>query len=154
MRVGARRGLQAAAAFVAMEPVAYAAHRWVMHGPGIGWHESHHRPRSGPFERNDLYPVTFGALTFAAMAVGAAEPRARALLAVGAGITAYGAAYALVHDGLVHRRIPGVHQASRRWPTAARVARAHRRHHVDRAEPYGMLVPLGAAWREAASPCA
>jgi beta-carotene 3-hydroxylase len=150
VRAGPRRAVQAAVAFAAMEPVAYAAHRWLMHGPGIGWHESHHRPRRGPFERNDLYPVTFGALTVTAMAIGAARPGARSLLAVGAGVTAYGAAYGLVHDGLVHRRIPAVHQLTSRWPAAGRLARAHRRHHADRGEPFGMLLPLGAAWREAA----
>ena len=32
---------------VAMEAVAYAAHRWVMHGPGWFLHKSHHRPRDG-----------------------------------------------------------------------------------------------------------
>ena len=35
-----------AAAFVAMEGVSYAGHRWVMHGPGMGWHRSHHAPPS------------------------------------------------------------------------------------------------------------
>jgi beta-carotene 3-hydroxylase len=150
VRAAPRRVLQATAAFVAMEPFAYAAHRWVMHGPGIGWHESHHRARRGRLERNDLYPLTFGALTVAGMALGAARPRARSLLAVGAGVTAYGAAYALVHDGLVHRRVPGIHRLTTRWPVAGRLARAHLRHHAGRGEPFGMLAPLGRAWREAA----
>jgi beta-carotene 3-hydroxylase len=151
MRPLARSALQAGLAFVAMEPVAYAAHRWLMHGPGQAWHESHHTPRRGLFERNDLYPVTFGTLTVAAMAAGARWERARPLLAVGAGVTAYGAAYAVVHDGIVHRRLPGVSRLARRSALAQRLARAHRRHHVGSAEPFGMLVPLGRAWREAAA---
>ena len=49
----------AVVAFVAMEGVSYVAHRWVMHGPGMGWHGSHHAPATGRFERNDLFPLTF-----------------------------------------------------------------------------------------------
>ena len=41
----------------AMEGVAYAAHRWVMHGWGWFLHKSHHEPRTGAFELNDLYDV-------------------------------------------------------------------------------------------------
>ena len=37
------------ATVIAMEGVAYVAHRWVMHGPGWFLHESHHRPRDGRF---------------------------------------------------------------------------------------------------------
>jgi beta-carotene 3-hydroxylase len=36
---------------VVMEGVAWAAHRYVMHGWGWGWHRSHHEPHDGPFER-------------------------------------------------------------------------------------------------------
>ena len=151
MKPAARSAVQAGVAFVAMEPVAYAAHRWLMHGPGSGWHESHHTPRRGLVERNDLYPLTFGTATFFAMAAGARWARLRPLLAVGAGVTAYGAAYAVVHDGIVHRRMPLVARLARRSALAQRLARAHRRHHVDSAEPFGMLLPLGQAWRDAAA---
>ena len=152
MRVATRYGLQAAAAFLVMEPVAYAAHRWIMHGPGLGWHESHHVPRTTLLEKNDLYPVTFAAGTVTAMALGARYPKLRSLLAVGAGVTAYGATYAFVHDGVVHRRVPGGAVVARRSALARRLSRAHRRHHVASGEPFGMLVPLGEAWRESARP--
>ena len=150
MRAAVRYLVQAVVAFLAMEPVAYAAHRWVMHGPGEAWHESHHEPREGLFEKNDLYPVVFAAGTVSAMAAGARFARLRPLLAVGAGVTAYGAAYAFVHDGVVHRRLPGGAAVAQRSVLARRLARAHRRHHVAAGEPFGMLVPLGAAWRESA----
>ena len=42
-----------------MEGFAYVMHRWVMHGPGWFLHASHHRPRTGFFEANDLYFVIF-----------------------------------------------------------------------------------------------
>ena len=38
----------------AMEGFAYVMHRWVMHGPGWFLHASHHRPRLGFWEANDL----------------------------------------------------------------------------------------------------
>ena len=47
------------ATVLAMEIFAYAAHRWVMHGPGWFLHASHHRPRAGNWEWNDLYAVIF-----------------------------------------------------------------------------------------------
>lgn len=126
-------------AFLAMEPVAYAAHRWVMHGPGWGWHRSHHRRRRGTFERNDRYPVTFATTTVAAMAVGAAVARLRWLLPVGAGVSAYGAAYAYVHDVHIHGRVPAIDVDS---AVLDRLARAHEQHHRGGGEPYGMLVPV------------
>lgn len=131
--------LRAAAAFAAMEPVAYAAHRWLMHGPGWGWHASHHRRRTTTFERNDLFPLTFATGTVSAMALGTVVPRLRWLWDVGAGVTAYGAAYAFVHDVHVHRRAGGLHLSSRRFDG---LADAHALHHRFGGEPYGMLLPV------------
>ena len=61
-----------------MEGVAYVAHRWVMHGFGWFLHESHHRPRTGNWELNDLYAVIF-ALPSITMLLGGV--RASALVA-------------------------------------------------------------------------
>lgn len=47
------------ATMIAMEGFAYVMHRWVMHGPGWFLHASHHRPRAGRWELNDLYAVIF-----------------------------------------------------------------------------------------------
>ena len=47
-----------------MEGFAYAAHRWVMHGPGWFLHESHHRARHGNWELNDLYAAIFAVPSF------------------------------------------------------------------------------------------
>lgn len=43
--------------FILMEGVAWWSHRYVMHGRGWIWHRSHHEPRTGVFEANDLYAV-------------------------------------------------------------------------------------------------
>jgi len=110
----------------AMELVAFAVHKYVMHGFGWGWHRSHHEPRSGWFEKNDLYALVFGAMSLVLFGVAAdAWPL---LWWVGAGMAAYGLLYALVHDGLVHRRFPFA--GTPRGGYLKRLVQAHRLHHA------------------------
>ena len=127
-------------AFVAMEPITYAVHRWVMHGPGRRIHVSHHRARAGRFEANDLYPVAFAAVVGAGLVVGFNVDGWGVLVPIGVGVTAYGAVYAAVHDGYIHGRLAVL----ARWPGRgrARLAEAHRLHHRYNGEPYGMLLPV------------
>jgi beta-carotene 3-hydroxylase len=131
--------LVAGVVFLLMEPVTYLVHRYVMHGPGMGWHASHHGPRRGRFERNDLFPVCFASITIAVMAVGAAFPALAVLLPIGAGITAYGVTYLFVHDVYAHRRLG---RRIVRSSTLDRLASAHRIHHQHGEEPYGFLLPV------------
>jgi len=115
-----------ALSFAGMELVAALVHRFLMHGPGWGWHRSHHRPRRGLFEANDLYAVAFAAIAVALFTAGArGQPW---LWWIGAGMTAYGLTYALVHDGLVHRRFPGLPTPRRGY--LKRLVQAHRLHHA------------------------
>ncbi|MGE1081524.1 sterol desaturase family protein [Pseudomonas shirazensis] len=88
----------------AMEGVAYLAHKYIMHGFGWGWHRSHHEPRHGVFEKNDLYAVVFAGLAITLIALGTAGWYP--LQWIGAGMTGYGLLYFIAHDGLVHRRWP------------------------------------------------
>jgi beta-carotene 3-hydroxylase len=125
-------------AFVAMEAVSYLAHRFVMHGPGMGLHRSHHRTRPGRFEANDLFPVTFAAVTILVMTAGVTLPSLEVLFRVGVGVTLYGAAYAFVHDVYIHARLgqlPVI--APLEW-----LKGAHQIHHRFGGEPYGMLFPV------------
>lgn len=135
--------LVAIAAFVLMEPVTYAAHRWLMHGPAERLHRSHHAhvargvvPR---VEANDAFPVAFAVVVLALLAVGYGVAGAPLLVPVCIGVTAYGAAYVWVHDVAIHRRwIPARRRAE--TPLAwSRLADAHLRHHRAGGEPYGML---------------
>jgi len=132
--------LVAVAAFALMEPVTAATHRWVMHGVGEWLHRSHHRASRTPgWERNDWFPVVFASIVMFGFWLGF-NTDLTALVPVGIGVTLYGIAYALVHDGYIHRRL-GVF-GSRRMPTLDRLADAHRIHHLYNAAPYGMLAPI------------
>jgi len=126
-----------AGAFAAMEAVSYAGHRWVMHGPGMGWHRSHHAPPSGRLERNDLFPVCFSVVGFLLFLLGSLG--VTPLWWIGAGVTAYGVAYLFVHEVYIHRRlaVPVPRLRYLEW-----LRDSHRDHHTGGAEPYGMLLPL------------
>jgi beta-carotene 3-hydroxylase len=140
-----RAAALAVAGFAAMEPAAAGTHRWVMHRGGWTWHRSHHRRPHPGLEANDLFPVLVGAMTAGSMVAGRLAPRLRPLLAIGAGVTAYGAAYLVVHDLLVHERlgaVPGRGARYVRW-----VADAHGRHHRSGGPPYGFLLPVGGGGR-------
>ncbi|MDB5738233.1 MAG: beta-carotene hydroxylase [Sphingomonas bacterium] len=112
----------------AMEGVAYAAHRWVMHGPGWFLHESHHRARNGPFEFNDLYAVIFAGPSILLLAGGVRWGWWPGCTWIGAGIAAYGAIYFGFHDWIVHKRLPHRYVARSRY--MKRIVQAHRLHHV------------------------
>jgi beta-carotene 3-hydroxylase len=128
------------AAFVGMEAFAWAVHRYVMHGPGWGWHRSHHEPSEGWFEKNDLYAVVFAVIATGLFAFGSL-PGLRPLWFVGLGATLYGIMYFIVHDGFVHQRWPFRIHPKRGY--AKRLVQAHRLHHAthgrDGAVSFGFL---------------
>ncbi len=110
-----------------MEAVAYATHRWVMHGPlGWGWHRSHHEEHEGVFEANDLYAIVFTVLSGGFIAFGMAG--VWPLRQIGIGLMVYGLLYFLVHDGLVHQRWPFRYVPKRGY--LKRLVQAHKMHHA------------------------
>jgi beta-carotene 3-hydroxylase len=132
-------------AFVLMEPVTALMHRFVMHGIGRGLHRSHHRPDGSRFEANDWFPVMFGSIVMLGLWAGFNLDGLEILVPVGVGITAYGIAYALVHDGWIHRRVGWFtnHRTDgRRVGTLDHLAAAHRIHHEHNGAPFGMLFPV------------
>lgn len=112
----------------AMEGFAYAMHRWVMHGPGWFLHASHHRPRTGNWEWNDLYFVIFALPSILLLAGGVRWGWGSWATAMGAGIATYGAIYLIFHDIMVHRRV--AHRYVPRSPYMKRIMQAHRIHHA------------------------
>ncbi len=116
------------ATIAVMEGVAYVAHRWVMHGPGWFLHASHHRPRHGMFEANDLYAVIFAVPSIVLLLGGVQLGWGPGCAWVGAGIAAYGAIYFGFHDVIVHQRVR--HRYVPRGRYMKRIVQAHRLHHA------------------------
>lgn len=111
---------------VATEAVAWTVHRYIMHGWGWGWHRSHHRPRDGVFEKNDLYAVVFTALALGFILAGSAHHGP--FYWMGLGATLYGVLYFILHDGLVHHRWP--FRFTPTHPYIKRLVQAHHLHHA------------------------
>ena len=111
-------------ALIGMEGVAWVMHRYVMHGWLWSLHQSHHEPRSGVFELNDLFAVVFALPSI--VLIWAGLRYWNPALWIGLGIMAYGMIYAIFHDGLVHRRFPLPFPS--RW--LKRQVQAHRLHHA------------------------
>jgi len=123
--------LIAIAALVAMEGVAWASHKYVMHGPAWAWHRDHHEPHEGMLERNDLFGVVGAAMSIGMFALGSEWVMSERAwwpgTWIGLGILGYGIVYTLVHDGLVHQRwfrfVP-------RHGYLKRLVQAHNLHHA------------------------
>lgn len=131
--------LLAIGALVLMEPVTAVTHRVLFHGSGMGWHRSHHEPPRSLLEANDLFPVVFATATIIVLSIGVWVGAGDVLVPIGIGVTAYGAAYLVVHDLVIHRRIPWIKIPDR---LGTRIRAAHNVHHLFGREPYGFLVPV------------
>ncbi|MBC7426816.1 MAG: sterol desaturase family protein [Bacteroidia bacterium] len=125
--------------FTGMECMAWFSHKYVMHGFLWSWHKSHHEPRYGRFELNDLFGVFFALVAILFIVLGAFEFDWRFFL--GIGITLYGFAYFLVHDVFVHQRLPWLKKTKSPYFQAMRFA--HKVHHKTSgkygAESFGFL---------------
>jgi beta-carotene 3-hydroxylase len=112
--------------FLGMEGVAWATHKYLMHGGLWNLHESHHRPRQSWFELNDLFGLFFSLISMGLILAGTFSYAP--LLYIGLGMAAYGLVYFLVHDVLVHRRLE--HGFVPRNGYLRRIYQAHRLHHA------------------------
>ena len=125
--------------FIFLEAFSYVVHRWLFHGFLWPLHKTHHLPRKGAFEANDLFSFLFGSVSVLLLVFSDKSLESLAL-PFGLGIALYGAVYFVVHDLFTHRRfIPFV--SSNRFFSAIRAA--HQRHHQsvqkDGREPYGLF---------------
>lgn len=127
------------ATVAAMEFVAWASHKYIMHGFGWGWHRDHHEPHDNLLEKNDLYALFGAAISISMFALGSPLVMGAQAWApgtwIGLGVLIYGAIYTLVHDGLVHQRyfrwVP-------RGGYARRLVQAHKLHHATTSKEGGV----------------
>ena len=132
-------------AFLMMEFVAWAAHKYVMHGFLWNWHEDHHRPhfeKEGFFEKNDLFFIVFAIPSMACYMIGGLLEEYYPVLFVGVGISIYGLIYFLIHDVYIHQRFKWFRQLDSTYSRA--ILRAHGAHHSkhtkEDCESFGLLV--------------
>lgn len=131
------------AAVGVMEFVAWAAHKYLMHGWLWHWHADHHKPheKEGFFEKNDRFFIVFAVPSAACFMLGALTPQSW-LTFVGIGIAIYGLIYFLIHDVYIHRRFKWFKHLDNAYSKA--VLRAHGAHHAKQekedGESFGLLV--------------
>lgn len=122
---------------VAMEYVAWLAHKYLMHGWLWSWHEDHHKPhtKDGFFEKNDLFFIVFAIPSASCYFLGSFVSSLYFLLFVGIGISIYGLIYFLIHDVYIHQRFKWFRQLDSKYSRA--ILRAHGDHHVNQEKEAG-----------------
>ncbi|MFT4568136.1 MAG: beta-carotene 3-hydroxylase [Saprospiraceae bacterium] len=132
-------------AYVGMEFVAWASHRWLMHGWLWSWHEDHHKPKyekQGFWEKNDLFFIVFAIPSMFSYIIGSLYLDYRWFLFVGIGISLYGLTYFLIHDVYIHQRFNWFKRLDNKFSRA--ILKAHGSHHAihtkEGCDSFGLLV--------------
>ncbi len=127
--------------FFGMEFVAWFTHKFIMHGFLWSLHRSHHEKREGFFEKNDWFAFIFAIPSWLCIMLGVIYSSPVSII-IGAGMSAYGAAYFLVHDIIVHQRLKWFRNLNTRYIRAVRWA--HKMHHKhigkEDGESFGFLI--------------
>lgn len=133
--------------FLLMEGVTWLTHRYVMHGFLWYLHEDHHKKGPGFFEKNDWFFVIFAVPSFLMILYGTLEGRYW-LQAIGFGIMAYGVAYFLVHDIIIHQRFRFMSRSRNIYVRALRWAHKMHHKHIEKedGESFGMLMVHRRYW--------
>lgn len=122
-----------------MEVVAWAMHKYVLHGFLWSLHKSHHVPHKHAFERNDLFFAFYGTLAMLCFIFG--HGSLWFLFWIGVGISLYGFAYFVIHDIFIHRRIKLFRKTANVYLKALNMA--HKVHHKTQgkegSQSFGML---------------
>lgn len=126
--------------FMAMEGVTWLTHRFVMHGFLWYLHKDHHQVQPGFFEKNDAFFIIFAIPSIFLIFKGTYD-HIWWMQAIGFGIMAYGFAYFLVHDVIIHQRFKWFTRSNNTYVRAIRWA--HKMHHKhlgkQEGESFGML---------------
>ncbi len=142
------------AVFCLMEFVAWSNHKYIMHGFLWIWHKDHHRrdtykgaiplnTESKHFEKNDRFFIMYATPAIILLTIGFAY-NYPALIALSIGITAYGVTYFLIHDVIIHERLPIPFLRRNENNYIRAIRSAHLSHHRPKAKRdfhiYGLLV--------------
>ncbi|MFL5771834.1 MAG: beta-carotene hydroxylase [Flavisolibacter sp.] len=133
--------------FFLMEGITWLTHRYVMHGFLWNLHRDHHQKEPGFFEKNDLFFVIFAVPSILLILFGTIREHWW-MQAIGFGIMAYGAAYFLVHDVIIHQRFKWFSRSRNTYVRAIKWAHKMHHRHLDRfnGESFGMLMVHRKYW--------
>lgn len=127
--------------FFGMEFVAWFTHKYIMHGFLWSIHKSHHSSNDHFLERNDLFAIIFAIPSWLFIMLGVIYWSPVSII-IGSGMTAYGIAYFLVHDVIIHQRIKWFRNLDGKYVKTLR--RAHKMHHKhlgkENGESFGFLI--------------
>lgn len=126
--------------FFLMELVAWATHKYVMHGFLWVLHRDHHQPHEGPLEKNDWFALIFSIPSIGCFFLGDRWSNPW-LICVGLGILLYGIAYFFVHDIIVHQRVKWFSRSRNRYIRQLRWSHKMHHKHLGRkdGESFGFL---------------
>jgi len=130
------------AAFTALAMEGWAAllHRWIWHRSMYRIHKTHHVKEAHGLQLNDLLSALHAPVAIALIWYGTEPYQGLAsdlALGVGLGMTLFGLGYVVIHDGVVHGRLPV--DWLNRLPWLARIKAAHRVHHALGGAPFGLF---------------
>lgn len=121
---------------LAMEAVAWAEHKYIMHGFLWFLHEDHHKPIRKGLQLNDLFVLLFALPSFLLIFLGLLFEK-RFLPEIGLGMALYGLGYVLFHDVMFHKRLKWLSLKPRgRYFDA--IMTAHRLHHRRNGKTEGL----------------
>lgn len=133
-----------------MEFMAWATHKFLMHGTMWFFHADHHQVEPGFFERNDVFFLIYAIPSWLGIMLGMMYNQ-YVFVWAGYGIAMYGFIYFLIHDVYIHRRFKWLRDIDHPYFMAIR--KAHKVHHKhtgkEHGECFGMLVVPSKYYKEA-----
>lgn len=130
--------------FLFMEFVAWSNHKYVMHGFLWSLHKDHHLTDIAGkpvLQKNDFFFLIYAIPAIILLITGFLKANPY-LLSIGGGITLYGLTYFLIHDVVIHQRLPLLRNPSNAYIKA--VIKAHAAHHrpknPDDFRNFGLLI--------------
>ena len=133
--------------FIIMEAITWLTHRYIMHGFLWYLHKDHHQTEPGFFEKNDAFFIIFAVPSMLLTGFGTYDSLWW-IQAIGFGIMAYGLAYFIVHDVIIHQRFNWFTRSNNKYIRAIRWAHKMHHKHLDRhnGESFGMLLVSKKYW--------
>ena len=127
--------------FFFMEFVAWATHKYIMHGFLWFLHQDHHVVnKDHKLQKNDFFFLIFAIPSMLLMYIG--FDSFKISFFGGVGIAFYGMAYFIVHEVIIHQRLPFFRKTNNKYIRAIRLA--HKVHHKQlgkyNATSFGMLI--------------